>query len=159
MLNSRTLILSAAAIVAVLAFAGCSDSTHGSESTLTLTEPGGNTGSFGPIGNATGKTTPPGSGFAFSTPLQDSSKKSVGELNAICIATQPSTGDSLKGTCTGTASVPGGSLGLNVGGAVGNNISGSIVGGTGKYAGATGTFTSTGPSNGPQTDVYKVTLP
>jgi hypothetical protein len=159
MLNSRNLTLGAAAIISVIALAGCSDKTHGSESTLTLIEPGGNTGSFGPIGNATGKTTPPGSGFAFSSPLQDSSKKSVGELNAICIATQPSTGDNLKGTCTGTAAVPGGSLALNVGGTIGSSVSGSIVGGTGKYTGATGTFSSTGPSNGAQTDTYKITLP
>ena len=91
----------------------------------------------------------PGSGFAFSSPLQNSSKKTVGELNAFCIATAPSHGESLHATCSGTAEVPGGSFALNVGGrAVGNNISGAIVGGTGKYAGAVGTFTSKATGKG-----------
>jgi hypothetical protein len=152
--RNATLAVSAAA---VLLLAGCSDKTHGSQSTLKLTEPGGNTGTFAPIGNVTRNKVPAGSGFAFSSPLQDSSKKKVGELNAVCIATQPSSGQALKGTCSGTAQVPGGSLALNVGGKIGNGVSGAIVGGTGKYAGATGTFTSVGQNA--QTDTYNITLP
>src|SRR5690349_6720374 len=143
MRNARYAALTIAAIAAVAGLTGCSDKTHGDTSTLKLTEPGGKTGSFGVIGQPTGKKLTPGNGFAFSSPLQDSSKKTVGELDAICIATQPSTGNTIKGTCTGTATVPGGTLGLNVGGTnVGGNVSGSITGGTGKYAGATGTFSS-----------------
>jgi hypothetical protein len=150
----------AVALAAVVAGCG-SDKTHGSEQTLKLTEPGGNVGTFAPIGRSTKNVLPPGSGFAFSTPLQGSAKKTVGQLNAVCIATQRSAGNTLKGICTGTASVPGGQLALNVGGAVGNNVAGAIVGGTGKYTGATGTFVSkqTGGSNGPMADTFKVTLP
>jgi len=64
-------------------------------------------------------------------------------------------------TDTITLTEPGGSLALNVGGNVQGTITGAIVGGTGEYAGGTGTFTSTqtGGDNGPMTDVYKVTLP
>jgi hypothetical protein len=90
-----------------------------------------------------------------------SNHKTQGTLRAMCIATAPSRGNGLNGTCTGTATVPGGSLALNVGGNVQGTITGAIVGGTGEYAGGTGTFTSTqtGGDNGPMTDVYKVTLP
>jgi hypothetical protein len=57
--------------------------------------------------------------------------------------------------------VPGGDLALNAGGNVGNGASGSIVGGDGKYAGATGTFTSkpTGGENSPSNDTFSYTLP
>lgn len=151
-------IIVAAALVAVLALAGCSDSTHGETTTLKLIEPGEESGTFGVIGTATQKGIKPGNGFAFSSPLQDpSSKKNVGELVATCIATKSSTGENIHGQCTGTAIVPGGTLALDVGGSVGNNVSGAITGGTGKYAGATGTFSSVGKNE--QTDTYDITLP
>ena len=154
----RGAIMLAAVLVAALALAGCSDKTHGDTTTLKLLEPGGDNGTFGPIGKPTNAVTPVGSGFAFSTPLEDpSSKKKVGELNATCIATTKSSGELLHGQCNGTAIVPGGTLALNVGGNAGNNISGAITGGTGKYAGATGTFSSTGKNT--QTDTYNITLP
>jgi hypothetical protein len=45
--------------------------------------------------------------------------------------------------------VPGGSFALNVGGkSIGNDITGAIVGGTGKYEGALGTFTSKATESG-----------
>ena len=145
---------------AALGLAACG-STHGKTDTITLTEPGGNVGTFGPIGRPTRSGIPTGSGFAFATPLVGSNHKTQGTLRATCIATAPSRGNALNGTCTGTATVPGGSLALNVGGSVQGTITGAIVGGTGEYAGGTGTFTSTqtGGDNGPMTDVYKVTLP
>jgi hypothetical protein len=44
---------------------------------------------------------------------------------------------------------------------VGSGVNGSITGGTGKYAGATGTFKSvqTGGDNGPNHDTFSVTMP
>jgi hypothetical protein len=159
----KTLLIAVSALVVAGAVAGCSDSTHGDKQTLKLTEPGGQ-GSGGAIGKATDKSSPPGSGFAFSTPFQDASGKSVGQIDAMCVATQPST-DSINGQCTGTATVPGGTLALNVGGKnIGSNITGSIVGGTGKYAGATGTFTSVDAGGGGKgdpssTDTFEITLP
>jgi hypothetical protein len=153
------IVVAAVALAAVAGLAGCSDSTHGEETTLKLIEPGEGSGeTFGLIGKATKKGVEPGNGFAFSTPLQDpSSKKKVGELVATCIATKPSPGEELHGQCNGTAIVPGGTLSLNVGGDVGNKVTGAITGGTGKYAGATGTFTSVGENE--QTDTYEITLP
>ncbi len=57
------------------------------------------------------------------------------------------------------ADVPEGQLAITVGGLVDpNDTSGAIVGGTGKYEGATGTFTSklAGDQN---TDTFTITLP
>jgi hypothetical protein len=58
----------------------------------------------------------------------------------------------------------GATLGLNVGGKniAGGNITGAITGGTGKYAGATGTFTSQKAGSGgnaPNNDTFNITLP
>jgi hypothetical protein len=152
-------VLTLAALVA-----GCgSSSTHGAEGTVKLIEPGGETGkTFGVIGNVDKKGVEAGNGFAFSSPLEDSSGKAVGEVNAVCFATQPSPGEELNGTCTGTAAVPGGGFALNVGGKVGNGVSGAIVGGTGKYAGAVGTFSSKPDGSGenaPETLTFNYTLP
>jgi hypothetical protein len=158
MRNGRYAAVALAALVA-MGVAGCG-STHGKTETLKLTEPGGHAGTFAPIGKATQQRTPAGSGFAFSTPLESSGKQRVGTLYATCIAAQPSKGNGLKGTCSGTAVVSGGTLALSVGGNFGPNVSGAITGGTGKYAGATGTFESAqSGSNGPSHDTFNVTLP
>jgi hypothetical protein len=153
------LTLVAVALAAALAFAGCSDSTHGETITLKLIEPEEEENStFGFIGQPNRKGFKPGNGFAFQAPLLNpSSKEEVGELVATCIATEPSSGDTLHGQCNGTAIVPGGTLSLNVGGDAGENVHGSITGGTGKYAGATGTFSSVGQNE--QKDTYEITLP
>src|ERR1700682_6136599 len=136
----------AVGVVAVLAvLAGCGSSkTHGAEGTLKLTNPGGSGNSTTPIGKATGRSLPPGTGLAISNQLQNSEKQTVGEINAVCIATQASK-EGIDGTCTATATVPGGSFALNAGGkgiGGGNGVSGSIIGGTGKYNGALGNFSS-----------------
>ncbi len=150
------LALSAAAVAAVLV--GCSDKTTGSTQTLTFTELSKGS-EFHPIGPNVPEdgTAPPGSGFALSVPLADSSKKTVGTLNAACISTKPEPRN-LYGTCSGMADVPDGQLVLSVGGDVGGNVAGAISGGTGKYEGATGTFTSQGSGPGSE-DTFTFTLP
>ena len=150
------LALSAVVVSAVLA--GCTDKTTGSTQTLTFTE--GSKGSeFHPIGPNVPEdgTAPPGSGFALSVPLQDSSKKTVGTLNATCISTKPA-GRNIYGTCSGMADVPDGQLAITVGGDTGDNVTGAISGGTGKYEGATGSFTSQGSGPGSE-DTFTFTLP
>ena len=67
MQRGRNVGLALMAMAAMLALAGCSDKTHGSQQTLNLTEPGGNAGTFTPIGHVTRNSAPPGSGFAFSS--------------------------------------------------------------------------------------------
>jgi hypothetical protein len=160
----RILVLALGLVAALALLAGCgSTKTHGEEGTLTLTNRGGKTGSFGLIGKSTQKSIPPGAGIAFSRPLQNSAKKTEGELNVACIATQPSKGG-VGGTCTATATVPGGTFALNVGGKeiLGGNITGAIVGGTGKYNGAVGSFSSkssSGSENSPSTLTFSYILP
>lgn len=163
----RMAVPALAVMALAVVVAGCgSSSTHGEEGTVKLIEPGGENGkSFGVIGNASKKGVEPGNGFAFSSPLEDSSGKTVGEINAVCIATQPSPGEGINGTCSGTAAVPGGGFALNVGGKeIGTNgvKTGAIVGGTGKYAGAVGTFSTKangGGENAPETLTFNYTLP
>ncbi len=77
----------------------------------------------------------------------------------MCIATQESSGGpgAITGTCSATTDLPDGQLALNVGGKIGEDVSGSIVGGTGDYEGATGTFESSGGNR--STDTFKFTLP
>lgn len=163
MRSIRIAVLALGVVAALVVLAGCGSSkTHGEEGTFTLTEPGGNSGTFGVIGKATKKGIEPGNGFAFSSPLENSAGKTVGEINVACIATQPSEGENLAGTCTATATVPGGGFALNAGGKeIGNNVTGAIVGGTGKYAGAVGTFSSkgSGGGNSPETLTFNYILP
>ncbi len=159
------MVLGLGAVVALVALAGCGSSkTHGSEGTLHFTEVKGNAASYGVIGKASEKGISPGNGLAFSSPLQNSENKTVGEIDAACIVTQPSTGETLNGTCTATATVPGGTFALNLGGKDigGGGHTGAIVGGTGKYNGALGNFSSkkTGSSeNSPETLTFKYILP
>jgi hypothetical protein len=164
MRSIRIAVLGLGVVAALALLAGCGSSkTHGAEGTLKLTEPGGNTSSFGVIGKASEKGISPGNGLAFSSPLQNSEKKTVGEINAFCIATQPS-GENLNGTCSATATVPGGTFALNLGGkSIGNGThNGAIVGGTGKYNGALGTFSSAkngGGEHPSETVTFSYTLP
>jgi hypothetical protein len=148
---------------------GGDDETTGSEETLTFNslydEMVGS-----PMGDWAGKEPPnpfdyeagiapppPGSGMERANPLADPSDvaETVGEINGTCIATRPG-----KGTCSGTADVPGGQLAFVVGGEVFGEVlasePGEIVGGTGNYEGATGTFVS--DPNPPTTETFNIIL-
>ena len=167
MTRIRMAVLALGALAALALLAGCGSSkTHGAEGTVKFTEPGGHSGVSAPIGKFNGKSFTPGTGITILTQLQSTEKKTVGEINAVCIDTQPPPNpQTLSGTCTGTATVPGGSFALSVGGkgAVGGNtVSGSITGGTGKYNGALGNFSSKPTSGGespPKEDTFNYILP
>jgi hypothetical protein len=167
MKSIRTAVLALGVLAALVALAGCGSSkTHGEEGSVKLTEPGGHSGMTAPFGKFNGKSFTPGTGIVVANPLQNSEKKTVGELNAVCVDTQPTSGGfSLSGTCTGTVTVPGGSFALNVGGkgAIGGSgVSGSITGGTGKYNGAVGNFSSKakgGGENPMKEDTFNYILP
>jgi hypothetical protein len=152
----RAWVLTGAITALALAmFAGCgSDETAGDEQTLTFTE---GKGDFNPIGGASERSTPPGGGFVLSIQLEDDAGSSAGELHAVCVATREDTGNALPGTCSGTADLADGQLAINVGGEIGESVTGSIVGGSGDYAGATGTFESS--DSKPPTDTFTFTLP
>ena len=155
MITMRSFTLALLAVAAA-ALAGCTDNTTGTTKTLSFTQVQGPGSLFAPFGDATETKNPPGSGFALSAPLQDSSKKTVGEINVVCIATKPSKG--LFGNCYGTADVPDGQLALIAGGEAEGDLTGSIVGGTGAYKGATGIFTTKSTDAGLD-DSFTFTLP
>jgi len=164
----RIAVLALGLVAALALLAGCGSSkTHGAEGTVKLTQPGGNSKTNAPIGRFNGKSFTPGSGIAVSNLLQNSEKKAAGEINAVCIDTQPTSGEALlSGTCTGTATVPGGTFALNVGGKgviAGKGVSGAIIGGTGKYNGALGNFSSKPMSSsgeeGPKEVTFNYILP
>jgi hypothetical protein len=95
----------------------------------------------------------------------DDSGKDVGDLDATCTVTATKTGsfDDSRAQCIGTATIPGGTLTLTVGGTAfgAGTTRGAIVGGTGDYAGATGTFTSSDESgtDKPSVDTFQLFIP
>jgi hypothetical protein len=157
-----------ACVLAAVGVSACGGGTKLSEKTLKFTEK--DTNDFGFVDNPPktkpGKQGPEkvsnGDQLSFRASLLDSAKKTVGALDATCLITGAGGGRAVKasGTCQGTATVPGGSLFLGVGGkgVLGSsNTSGAVTGGSGKYAGATGSFTSVGGEN--SRDTYHIFLP
>ncbi len=157
----RIAVFALGIVAALAALAGCGSSkTHGEEGTLTLIEPTSGV-VLTPIGNAV-KGFAPGDGATLSLPLQNSGKTKVGELKAVCFDTKPASGEGLEGTCNGTAVVPGGTFALSAGSKEifsEAGVSGAITGGTGKYNGALGSFTSKPMSGGGSTFTFKYILP
>jgi hypothetical protein len=106
-----------------------------------------------------------GDQITFTADLIDGSAKDVGDLDATCTVTATTTGsfDDSRAECIGTATIPGGTLTLTVGGKAfgAGTTRGAIVGGTGDYAGATGSFTSSdesGPDE-PSQDTFQLFIP
>ena len=100
----------------------------------------------------------PGSGTALSIPLFDEAEEEVGTLNATCIQTN----DAADHECLGTATIPDGSLVLDgvltAGGTAGRP--GAVIGGTGKYEGAYGSFEAVGgEGEGARTYTIEVKVP
>lgn len=83
-----------------------------------------------------------GDAITFSGDLLDGSGKARGELDTSCAVTRPGGFDKSHLHCTGTATIPAGTLTLARGGRVfaGVDARGAILGGSGAYAGATGDF-------------------
>jgi hypothetical protein len=168
-------ILAAASAVALLAVlvAGCSGEGGAAltKQTLTFTErQNDNSASFvdnPPKSSATGDEPKlsPSDQLTFTADMLDRSGKDVGDLDASCTVTATATGsfDDSHAQCVGTADIPGGSLTLAVGGKAfgAGTTRGAVVGGTGDYAGATGSFTSS-DENGtdkPSQDTFRLLIP
>jgi hypothetical protein len=101
----------------------------------------------------------PGDVLSFRSGLLQGGKP-TGEINATCAITHAGTSQDARGQCQGTATVPGGQLVLNVAGAFASGTTrGAIVGGTGDYKGAGGTFTSVESPNGPNKDTFNIQIP
>jgi len=106
-----------------------------------------------------------GDHLTFTANMIDGSGKDVGDLDATCTVTATTTGsfDDSRAQCIGTADIPGGTLTLTVGGKAfgAGTTSGAVVGGTGAYAGATGSFSSS-DENGtdkPSQDTFTLFIP
>jgi hypothetical protein len=95
----------------------------------------------------------------------DASGQPVGELDAMCTVTSTTSGsfDDSNAQCVGTAEIPGGSLTLSVGGSAfgGGATRGAVIGGTGDFAGATGSFTSSDEAgtDKPSQDTFELFIP
>jgi hypothetical protein len=106
-----------------------------------------------------------GDQITFTADIIDRSGKDVGDLDATCTVTATTTGafDDSRAQCLGTADVPGGTLTLTVGGKAfgAGTTQGAVVGGTGDYAGATGSFSSSDESgtDKPSQDTFKLFIP
>jgi hypothetical protein len=129
------------------------------EKTVTFQEKGTNNFAF--VDNPPKSTTKPsaepelsnGDQIAFSSDYVDSSGRKIGRLDATCFITQGRPGNQTSySSCHGTATLPRGQLFLSVGGKLpSRTTNGAVTGGTGDYAGATGTFTAVGESNAKDT--------
>ncbi len=103
-----------------------------------------------------------GDQLVFRTEMLDAAKKKVGDLDVSCTVTDAgSTGrfDQARNTCHATVTLPGGQLFLGVGGKpfAADTTRGAVTGGTGRYEGATGSFTSVGETN--SQDTFHIYLP
>lgn len=93
----------------------------------------------------------PGDEIIFTNPLEAESKI-VGKIRVVCTATTASSSKNFAGAgfiCSGIAKIPGGTLIFAAELAEGNT-EGAITGGSGKYAGARGSFLSK-EAKGPST--------
>jgi hypothetical protein len=106
-----------------------------------------------------------GDQLTFTADMIDDAGKDVGDLDATCTVTATTTGsfDDSRAQCLGTATIPGGTLTLTVGGKAfgAGTTQGAVVGGTGDYAGATGSFSSSDESgtDKPSQDTFQLFIP
>jgi hypothetical protein len=169
-------VLAAASAVALLAVlvVGCSGGGGAAftKQTLTFTErQSDDSASFvdnPPRSSAATGDEPklsPGDQLTFTADMLDRSGTDVGDLDASCAVTATPRGsfDDSHAQCVGTADIAGGSLTLTVGGKAfgAGTTRGAVVGGTGDYAGATGTFESSDESgtDKPSQDTFRLFIP
>ena len=92
-----------------------------------------------------------GDQFALANPLADSSGK-IGELRAVCTMTKKAAATDNTNVghpfCTGAFVLKSGTLFVETADAGGTKTTGAVVGGTGSYVGARGTFTSASTRTG-----------
>jgi hypothetical protein len=163
-MRTRAVVTGGAAVVLAVSLSACNKGLK--EKTLRFTEK--DTNNFGFVDNApkakVGPQGPdmltPGDTLSFSSDVLDASGKDVGDLDATCVTSRGGRSDQASVTCQATYTVPKGQLFLTVGGKGplgSNSTTGAVVGGTGDYAGATGTFRSVGQNN--SKDTFKLFIP
>jgi hypothetical protein len=173
-MRSRTAAVAAIASIGALAGAaalttegssGQAPAVSFSKQTFTIQER--DTNDFAFIDNApktkVGRNGPrrfsPGDQIAFHNRIVENGR-TVGGLYAHCMILTGRTFGTAVGDCTGAFRLPAGVLFVGVGGSrifSGPSITGAVTGGTGAYAGATGTFTS--PQKDNTTDTITIFVP
>jgi hypothetical protein len=172
-MTDRVLAAATAAVLLAALVAGCGDGGVTLKAqTLSFTERQ-NDGSFSfadnPPKSAASHGDEPtlsnGDQLTFTADMIDGSGKDVGDLDASCVVTATTTGsfDDSRAQCVGTATIPGGTLTLTVGGKAfgAGTTRGAVTGGTGDYAGATGSFSSSDESgtDKPSQDTFQLFMP
>jgi hypothetical protein len=94
--------------------------------------------------------------FVLTNPLINGAGQRSGVLYATCVAARGGRFDSAFLLCHGVAKLQDGDIALEVATRISDSITGSIVGGTGAYNGARGTFTSLGGAQRPTTDTFEL---
>lgn len=171
---THRVLVAATAAVLLAALAGCGGGggTTLAKRTLTFTERQ-NDDSFSFADNPPKSTALKGNEpklsngdqITFTADMIDGSDKDVGDLDATCTVTATTTGsfDDSRAQCVGTATISGGTLTVTVGGKAfgAGTTRGAVVGGTGDYAGATGSFTSSDESgtDKPSQDTFQLFIP
>ena len=172
-MTNRVLVAATAAVLLAALVAGCGGGgVTLQKQTLSFTEKqNDDSSSFAdnppksPPANRDEPKLSNGDQITFTADMIDGSGKDVGDLDATCTVTATTTGsfDDSRAQCVGTATIPGGTLTLTVGGTAfgAGTTRGAIVGGTGHYEGATGSFTSSDESgtDKPSQDTFKLFIP
>ncbi len=101
-----------------------------------------------------------GDAFLISTGIYSTASKRLGTLDAHCTFTRG--GRRLRGVCTGIYDLPGGEIHVSARLSADDETAGAVVGGTGAYVGARGTFSSVdrpGEAGGDPSDETITLLP
>ena len=160
----RTAVLAGSVAIA-LATAGVLAVTGGAEApsgtTLSYITKGGVFKFVDAPPKAKGEQDPSsGDAFLLSTGVYNTAGKRVGSLDAHCSFTRG--GQRMRGVCTGIYDLPDGEIHLSARLSADETTSGVVVGGSGAYLGARGTFTSVdrpGEANGDPSDDTVQLLP
>jgi hypothetical protein len=160
----RRLSILAVPAVLVLGLSACGGGGYDTK-TVTVTEK--DSGDFGfndaapktKVGKQGPEKLSVGDQLAFSSPLVEGSKP-VGEIDVGCAVVHAGNFETARTQCNGSAGLPGGQVMLLAGVTFGKPmITGAIVGGTGDYKGAGGTFTSQNSENAPSKDTFTIQIP
>ena len=162
-------IMFSAALMMVLGLSACGDEQKPALAQKTLMFTERETDNFGfvdsapktKVGDEGPESLSNGDAFTFSGDLLDATGKDRGELDTSCAVTRPGGFDKSHLQCTATATVPGGTLTLSRGGRVfsGADPGGAVLGGSGTYAGATGSFTEGEEGAGGTPYEFRIWLP
>jgi hypothetical protein len=163
-MNARRFVVAGAAAATSLCLAAPA-MAQAPTGTLTFHEPASG-GTFSIVDNAP-KSRTHGERTRFSTkdalvftsPLQDASGKRAGTLKVICWITSPGTFASAKSECFGKFQLANGSIFAYVPSQsfASSTTDGTVIGGTGTYAGAKGTFHSVQHNNDTSDDTITLT--